>query len=85
MGISSYNFNDFISKIECVPAWESIFLAHEELTDVQRLLIREKTLTDTEREEISFYAQRLKDYVLNSRAILSSRSASLNKDSVLNL
>jgi hypothetical protein len=85
MGVCNYNFNDFISKIECVPAWESVFLAHEELTDVQRLLIREKTLTDMEREEISFYAQRLKDYVLNSRALLSSRAASMNRESVLNL
>jgi hypothetical protein len=71
MGITSFNYGAFLDRINCLSSWDALFLAHDELTAVERLLIKEKALKAEEREDISFYAKRLRNYIVSSRTRLN--------------
>jgi hypothetical protein len=54
----------FLSAIEGKPTWEALFLANDELTAAERLLLRAKSISSKKHKKISKYIGKLSDFML---------------------
>lgn len=77
-----YSMKQFLSRIGCVSSWEALCLANNEATEVERFLIKEKTLDNITRNEISSYANKLKEFVVYERSSIGASSATKQRNGI---
>jgi ssDNA-binding Zn-finger/Zn-ribbon topoisomerase 1 len=56
--------DSFINGVEGRPAWEALYLANEEVTAAERLLLRAKPVSEKKRKKISKYIKKLTDFIM---------------------
>jgi ssDNA-binding Zn-finger/Zn-ribbon topoisomerase 1 len=54
----------FIKEVEGRPTWKALYLAHDEVTAAERLLLRAKPVSEEKRKKISKYIKELTDFVI---------------------
>jgi hypothetical protein len=69
MTVQNYTLRDFLKKLEYVPMRVALKMVHMEATNAERILLRDKSLTDAERKKLATYIKKLKDYEVYNRAI----------------
>lgn len=58
------NIYSFIKEVEGKPIWEALYLANDEVTAAERLLLRAKPVSHKKRKKISKYIKKLTDFML---------------------
>jgi transposase-like protein len=84
MNSKKYSIQDFINRTNSLRSWEVMYLAEKEATSAERTLIREKSLNDTKREEISTYAKMLKEFVTYTKSTISAPTSFQKRNLLLN-
>jgi hypothetical protein len=59
-----FKLDSFIREVEGKPTWEALYLANDEVTAAERLLLRAKAVSRKKRKKISKYIKKLEDFML---------------------
>jgi hypothetical protein len=57
------SIEQFISRVKGKPTWEALYLANEEATAAERLIIRSKSIEGKQRKKITEYIGKLADFM----------------------